>query len=90
MHDGSDRLFIEDPADEFAIADIALVEGNAVRNDFARTGGKIVDDDRVPARILQRQDRVTADIAGAAGDEDGKVRRERWARSGGGQRQAPA
>ena len=51
------------------IGDIALIERHAVRHGKAEAGGEIVDHRHAPARVLQRQHRMAADIACAAGDE---------------------
>ena len=50
------------------IAGVANEQRHALRQIGGETGGEIVDHDDVLAGFRQRQDRVTSDIAGAAGD----------------------
>ena len=52
------------------VGDIAFVERNALGHRLADTVGQIVDDRHAPARVLEGEHGVAADIAGAAGDED--------------------
>ena len=50
---------------------IAHDQRDRLRDRPAKAGGEVVDHDHALARIDERVDHVAADIAGAAGDEDG-------------------
>lgn len=67
-------LFGEDPVEQRAVLDIAFVEGDALRDGEAEPGRQVVDHANRPARILQSEHRVAADIAGAAGHKHGNLR----------------
>src|SRR5690606_18862065 len=71
MHDALDAMFGDDPADQRYIANVALHEGGILMHGPAEAGAQIIDHHYRPARIDQRQHRMAADIACAAGDEDG-------------------
>lgn len=71
MHYGADPLLGEDPRQQRAIGHVAVVERHAFGHREAKTGRKVVDHRHRPAAVGEREHRVAADIAGAAGDEDG-------------------
>ena len=60
----------DDNVDGRRIVDARLDQGHIIGDRPAKAGDQIVDDDHRIARIAQRQHRMAADIAGAAGDED--------------------
>jgi hypothetical protein len=70
MHDRIDPLFPDDSGDQIGIRDIAFIKGDIFRNGPAKSGDKIVDDNRSFTGIEQSQDGMTANIARAACDED--------------------
>jgi len=73
MHDRADLLLGEDALDQRAIGDRAFEERHVLRDHVARPVRQIVDDRDAPPGVLQGEDGMTADIAGAAGDEDWKL-----------------
>ena len=69
MDDGVDLVLGDDAADERLVADVAGDELRLRRDRPAEAGREIVEDDDLLAGIDQLPDHVTADVAGAAGDE---------------------
>ena len=74
MHDGVDRVLAEHALDQRAIADVADDELARRAYRFAKSGAEIVEHDDRLAALAQLQRDVAADVAGAAGDEDGAHR----------------
>ena len=72
MHDRLRALFAEDPRQQVGVLDVAFVERDSIGHGKAKAGGQVVDHRDGPAAVGQRKDGVAADIAGAAGDEDGR------------------
>ncbi len=70
MHDCLRALLGEDTLDERAVRDGSFVERDLLRHGAPHAVGQIVDHRDRPARILEREHGVAADISGAAGDED--------------------
>ena len=68
MDDALDIVLGDHALDQVLVAGIADEQRHAFRQVGGETGGEIVDHDDVLAGFRQRQDRVTSDIAGAAGD----------------------
>ncbi len=71
MQHGGGAMAPQDGFDAAAVADVALFE----RPPFHRpavTGRQVVVDDRQEARPGERLADMAADIAGAAGDQDGR------------------
>ena len=60
-------------ASSAGVVDVAFVERHALGHGEAEAGGQVVDHRDRPAGVAQREHRVAADIAGAAGDEDGTL-----------------
>lgn len=73
MHDRTDALFGEDALQQGLVGDVALIERHAIGHGKAKSCDQVVDHHHRPAGILQRENRVAADVAGAAGDEDGNL-----------------
>jgi len=78
VHDRADPLFGEDAGEQRAILDVAFVERHAVGDGEAEARGQVVDDADGHAPVRQREDRMAADVAGAAGDENGRKRHLRY------------
>ena len=70
VHDGTDPVFLDRPRQVIGVADIALDQGNVSRYGGANTGRKIVVDDDRNSGILQCQNRMGADVAGSARDQN--------------------
>ena len=70
MDDRLDVVLRDQPANEFFVADIAIVEPRFWRDRPLETGGQVVEDNHVLAGVDQPPDHVAADIAGAAGDQN--------------------
>ena len=68
MDDALDVVLGDHAFEQVLVAGIANKQRYAFRQISGETGGEIVDHDHVLAGFRQRQDRVTSDIAGAAGD----------------------
>ena len=68
MHDGVDPLLPEEPVQQGIVGDVALVE-EAVACELTASGGEVVEDDDVVARVLAGRCDGAADVAGPAGDE---------------------
>ena len=64
-----DLLLAEDALDQGAVGDGAFVEGHILGHRLAGAVGQIVDHRDRPAPVLEREDGMAADIAGAAGYE---------------------
>ena len=62
-------MLVDDPADQGAVADVALVE-DPVPHERLRPGQQRVEDDRHVSGRLEGLGRGRADVAGAAGDQD--------------------
>jgi hypothetical protein len=58
--------------EERAVANVAAHQGRRRRHRPVETGAEIVDHDDRPILVEQCEYGVAADIAGAAGDEDGE------------------
>ena len=70
MHDGVDRVFSDQPADQGFVSDIAQRERHIRRDSPSEARRQIVQHDDAAAGICERQYGMAADIAGAAGDQD--------------------
>src|SRR3954454_2911701 len=70
MHDRADLLLVEDRIHQHPLGGRAMVERHVLGDDLARAVEQIVDDRDRPSGVPQREYGVTADITGAAGDED--------------------
>ena len=73
VQDGIDLVLREHARDERGIAGVALDE-RAVQHGAAKTGRKVVERDQLFAALAELARDVAADVAGAAGDEDGSHR----------------
>jgi len=71
MHDRGDLVLFDQAADQVGIADVTRYEFDVIGQQRPLAGGQIVDDDAAPAALAQRQHNVTADVAGAAGHQNG-------------------
>ena len=71
MHHRTRPLLGEDAGKQGRVLDVSLVERHLIGNGEAKAGGQVVDHRDGPAAVEQRQHRVAADIAGAAGHEHG-------------------
>lgn len=69
MHDGTHFMLHQHACHQFKIADIADDQLCATHR-LAKTGAQVVYDDDPFAPRHQLLDDVTADVTGAAGDED--------------------
>ena len=65
----------EDPRQQARVLDVPLVERHAFGDGEAEASDEVVDHRHRPAHVEQRQHRVAADVASAAGDEDGEFLR---------------
>ena len=65
MHDCARALLGEDPRQQRAVGDVALVERHALRHREAKARDEVVYHRDRPAGVLQREHRMAADIAGA-------------------------
>ena len=70
MGDRLDLVLLDEPADQAAVAKIADRERRRFRNRPGEPGREVVDDDDLLAGVDQSQRHVTADIAGAAGNQN--------------------
>ena len=70
MHDRIDTMFLDQPADQRLIANIAVHEMGLFAHQRARAVRKIVEHDHALAAIEQGIGHMAADISGAAGDEN--------------------
>ena len=68
MDDALDVVLGDHAFEQIFIARIADEQRHAFGQVSGETGGEIVDHDHVLAGFRQRQDRVTSNVAGAAGD----------------------
>ena len=68
---------LDDAGNERPVGDAALVERDIRRQVRAHAGRQVVDDDHVMAGIEEGIDRVTADVAGAARDQNAAHRPHR-------------
>ena len=66
-----DRVLADELGDQRLVADIADDKRHRLRQRRAKSGGQIVEHDDALAGIRQRVHHMTADIAAAAGDQDG-------------------
>jgi hypothetical protein len=64
-------VLFDQAADQVGIADVTRYEFDVIGQQRPLAGGQIVDDDAAPAALAQRQHNVTADVAGAAGHQNG-------------------
>lgn len=78
MDDGLDGVFGKNAAQQFAVADVALIKGGGVAGDFGdaadnlgRGVAKVVDNHGGVPGLDELDHGVRADKAGAAGNEDG-------------------
>ena len=69
MHDRADPMLIEDAVDQHPLGDRAMVEWHILGDHLARAVRQIIDDRDRPAGVLEGEDGMASDIAGAAGDE---------------------
>lgn len=68
MDDALDVVLRDHAFEQVLVAGIANEQRHALGQIGRETGGEIVDHDDVLAGFRQREDRMTSDIAGAAGD----------------------
>ena len=73
MHHRTDLLLGKDPGQQRPILDIAFIERHAIGNREAKASGQVVDHRDRPTRILEREHGMAADVAGAAGNENGNL-----------------
>ena len=71
MNDAFDAVRGDHALDEILVAGIADEQRNALGQELGEAGGQVVDHDDAFAGFHQRLNRVTSDIAGAAGDKHG-------------------
>ena len=78
MDDGLDGVFGKNAAQQFAVADVALIKGEGVAGDFGdaadnlgRGVAEVVDNHGGVPRLDELDHGVRTDKAGAAGNEDG-------------------
>ena len=71
MHDGRDALFCENARQQGRIGNVAFVKRHIVGHGKGKARRQIVDHRHRPTGIAQGKDRVTADISGSAGHQDG-------------------
>ena len=69
MHDAFYGVCCDHAFDEIFIRRVADEKRNAFGQVRGEAGGQVVDDDNAFAGFHQRTNRVTSDIAGAAGDK---------------------
>ncbi|KHS47656.1 hypothetical protein NJ75_01450 [Novosphingobium subterraneum] len=79
MHDRARTLFGKDAPQKVGILDIAFVERHIIGHGEAEAGDEIVDHRDRMVRVPQRQHGVGADVACAAGDENGNLRHWQFA-----------
>ena len=70
MGDRIDFMFVDQPRDQFAVAEIADRQRRGRGHGPGESGRQIVDDDDLFAGVDQPQSHMAADIAGAAGDQN--------------------
>ena len=68
---GGDAVAGDEIADQCAVAGVALDEGHVPGHPLAAPGGEVVQHDDRRAGVPEREHGVAADVAGAAGDQDG-------------------
>lgn len=66
MHDRTDLVVADRRADLRIVGDVRLDQSRAGIDRPVEAGDQIVDHDHLMPRVEQRQDRMAADIAGAA------------------------
>ena len=69
MDDAFDVVLCDHAFEQVLVAGITDEQRHAFRQISGKARGEIVDHDDVFAGFRQRQDRVTSDIAGSAGDK---------------------
>ena len=69
MNDAFHAMGCDHALDEVLIRSVADEQRNAFGQECGKTGGQVVDHDHAFAGFRQRMNRVTSDIAGAAGDK---------------------
>jgi hypothetical protein len=69
MDDALHAMRREHALDEVLVARVADEQRNALGQECGKAGGQVVDHDNAFAGFYQRLNRVTSDIAGAAGDK---------------------
>ena len=69
MDDGGDAVLRDQAGDQRLVAGFAGHQRNPLGDRPCEAGGQVVDYDDAFARFHQRTNRVTSDIAGAAGDQ---------------------
>lgn len=74
MDDFLDAEIPDQAKDDFAVADIGDNEALCIRRKPARAVREVVERDRRLIRLIKGEQHMRADIAGAAGDEDGHRR----------------
>src|SRR5439155_4629910 len=77
VHHREDAVMPQRVADRRAIGDVTRDE-RSVLHRFAMTGDEVVEDDDRVAGAVQRLRRMAADVAGAAGHEDGAPATGQW------------
>jgi len=70
MDAGFYLVLADDSGDELAIADVAVVEGKAARNDGSVTAHQVVEHDDLFASIAQQLSSHAANVPGSTGDKD--------------------
>ena len=71
MTDSTDCLFTKNPSQQILVIDVTLIKNSRRINGRPMAFGQIVNDGHRMTAGQQGFDRLTADIAGAAGDKDG-------------------
>ena len=69
MNDALDVVRCNHALDEVLVAGVADEQRHAFRHERGKSGRQIVDHDDAFSGFRQRKNRVTSDIAGAAGDK---------------------
>jgi len=73
MHYRTDLLLGENPGQQVLICNVALVEGHTIGYGEFEAGGQVVDDRHGPAAIAEGQHGMAADVACAAGNQNGEM-----------------
>ena len=83
MDDRVDAVLRDQRGDQRLVADVADDRAWRPAHRPVEAGGQVVEHDHALAGVDQRVHHVAADIAGAAGDQDGHAKSpSSWARSG--------
>ncbi len=70
MHDGLDRMSVEEGLDSLSIRQVPFHEGGSGMHRRAVAHGEVIQDDDVVAGLDQPFDGDTADVSGPAGHQD--------------------